>query len=134
MGPYIIAIVGAMAGATGLFNLIQFLITRKDNYKKQNEELSDQLESIKKELEGVREENLKTEAINARIRIIQAADHLRHTASYHSEEYFDQLHDDITLYEAYCNTHDNFLNNKAKHAIEYINSVYAEALKEDKFL
>ena len=130
----VVTIVGSVLGATGLFNFLQFLIKRKDDSAAGNKKMAEELDSIKKEIKGIIELIDRNEAINARIRILQAADGIRHSTIKHSEEYFDQLNDDITRYETYCNEHEGFKNNKAAHAIKYVNETYHAALTNNDFL
>ena len=110
------------------------IIQRKDDNAKDDKKVSEELDAIRKEIKGIIEIIDKNEAINARIRILQAADGIRHSTLKHSEEYFDQLNEDITLYETYCNAHEGFKNNKATHAISYVNEVYHAALTNNDFL
>ena len=133
MWVHIVSIIGAVLGATGLFSLIQFLIQRKDIRSDQYKTLLQSLEDIQEELTDIKDAHELDKAINTRIRILQAADSIRHDSSLHSEEYFDQLNEDITFYENYCNQHANFKNNKASHAIAYINDVYHKALTDNNF-
>ena len=139
------ALVGTVVGATGLFHLIEFLLGRKDKHLESDEfiatelgRMSDNIEDLREDMHHGQEEILgiidKNQAIGARIRILSAADEIRHGLQKHSEEYFDQLNDDITLYETYCSEHKDFLNNKASHAISYINNIYQKALQENDFL
>jgi len=130
----VVTIAGSVIGATGLFNFIQFLIKRKDDNAKDDKKVSEELDAIRKEIKGIIEMIDKNEAINARVRILQAADGIRHSTIKHSEEYFDQLNEDITLYETYCKEHEGFKNNKAAHAIKYVNEVYHAALTNNDFL
>lgn len=130
----IISIIGAVLGATGLFGLIQFFVQRKDNRSDQYKTVISSLEDIQDELAEIRQSHELDKAINTRIRILHAADSIRHDNSIHSEEYFDQLNEDITFYENYCNQHQNFKNNKAVHAIAYINDIYRNALLNNNFV
>ena len=52
----------------------------------------------------------------------------------HSKEHFDEILDDITTYEHYCNTHKDYENDKAILAIETVREVYKECLRTHDFL
>lgn len=130
----IATLVGSVVGATGLFKFIEFLITRKDSYHTETSKLSKEVQSLKEDIQGIRDHISRNEAINCRIRILRAADEMKHSPALHSEEYFDQLNDDITKYQNYCNSHPDFKNNKAMHSIEFLNKIYQRALSENNFL
>ena len=139
-----VSITLAVIGSGALFTFVQFMITRHDNKKGVLTQIHDQIEELSETMKSeiARVENKiadmhsnidKTQAINARIRILAASDELRHGHA-HSQEFFDQLNDDITLYENYCRENVGFKNNRAVHAIDNINRAYAEALKKNNFL
>lgn len=130
----ILAIIGAITGSTGLFGFLQFMIKRNDDTSESYKALSKEIASVKDDIKSLKDDQDRVQAINARIRILNASDEMRHTQNLHSEEFFDQLNDDITLYENYCNTHPGFKNNKAAHAIKYLNEIYKTALLKNNFL
>ena len=72
-------------------------------------------------------------ATSARRRIIQFADEIRRKID-HSQEGFNIVLNDIKMYTNYCDTHPGFKNDQAKVSIRIIEDVYAECLKENKFL
>lgn len=72
-------------------------------------------------------------ASTCRYRLIRFDDELRHHVK-HTEEHFDQILDDITIYERYCKEHPNYPNSKAVLAIENIKSTYVKCRKENSFL
>lgn len=72
-------------------------------------------------------------ATSARRRIIQFADEIRRKID-HSQEGFNIVLHDIKMYTNYCDTHPGFKNDQAKVSIKIIEDVYAECLKENKFL
>lgn len=119
-------IIVALLGSTGVAGLIQFLITRKD---KQNS----LLEKIIADLATIREEMKRDRAVNARIRILGASDEVLHGVD-HSLEWWNQVNEDITKYDKYCNTHPDFKNNKAVQAVDHLNKIYAERLDNNDFI
>lgn len=68
-----------------------------------------------------------------RMRILRFADELRRGID-HSEEFFDQVLDDITDYKHYCESHTDYENNKAVAAIQKIERTYQERLDKNDFL
>ena len=140
----ILAIFATIVGSSSLFAFIQFLVTRKDKKDDQMKDLQKIIEGLrtdihnndvafKKSLDDLAFQVAKSTVIQCRIRILRANDELRQ-GSYHSYEYFRQLHQDITDYEQYCAEHPEFKNNEAVNSIEYINRVYQECLDKNNFL
>lgn len=72
-------------------------------------------------------------ASTCRYRLIRFDDELRHHVK-HTQEHFDQILDDITIYERYCKEHPNYPNSKAVLAIENIKETYSKCRKENSFL
>ena len=151
----ILTILLSIVGSSAVFGFIQFMITRKDNKNEKLDKLSKDIgavnssvkelsESVDKKLsdlseemkasdEKLRQESMKTVADTRRVRILRGSDEIK-LKMRHSEEWFDQMNEDITEYEKYCESHPGYKNNKAVHAIANINSVYAKALDENDFL
>ena len=92
----------------------------------QIDELSRQVEDLEKadELERVR---------FARQRILRFNDEIL-CGQRHSKEHFDEILDDITTYEHYCNSHKDYENDKAILAIETVREVYKQCMKTHDFL
>lgn len=143
MSP-LLTIAISVLGSSAIFGFVQFLISRKDSKDEKLKDISDKIDKLSSDLSVLSEEmkqsdkDLKEqidmqEAINARIRILQASDEIRHRTK-HSKEWFDQLNDDITHYEHFCDTHPDFKNNRAVQAIANMNRVYAAALEQNDFL
>ncbi len=72
-------------------------------------------------------------AVSARYRIIRFNDEVRHDVK-HTEEHFDQIIEDIDIYERYCRTHPSFPNGKAVHSVANIRRAYDKCVKEELFL
>lgn len=68
-----------------------------------------------------------------RARIIRFADEIRRHID-HSEEFFDHILSDITVYESYCKDHPTYKNEKAVRSIEKIRQTYDYCVNENKFL
>lgn len=72
-------------------------------------------------------------ASTCRYRLIRFDDELRHNVK-HTQEHFDQILDDVTIYENYCKAHPLYPNSKAVLAIENIKETYSKCRKENSFL
>lgn len=97
----------------------------------------DKLESKVAELEKrdnqQDEEREKERALSARRRILRFADECRRQEK-HSEEYFNNILEDISMYKDYCDTHPMFENEKAIIAIQVIDETYKHRLDKNDFL
>ena len=108
--------------------------------KSMNKDVMDKLESVQKELKDLGEKHNKLErrmdkddADECRPRILRSADELRRDVK-HSEEFFNQILDDISHYKLYCSDHPEYKNDKAVNAIAKIENVYQKCMDEDSFL
>lgn len=97
----------------------------------------DKLESKVAELEKrdnqQDEEREKERALSARRRILRFADECRRQEK-HSEEYFNNILEDISMYKDYCDTHPMFENEKVIIAIQVIDETYKRRLDKNDFL
>lgn len=69
----------------------------------------------------------------ARQRILRFDDEILYKKR-HSKEHFEEILEDIDLYEEYCNDNPDYKNNKAVFAINDIKETYNKCLKEHDFL
>lgn len=122
----LIAIIGAVLASSGLWGLLQYLISRKD---KTNEKLDKLTELVKEVSERVD----MSSATNARTRILRFDDELINGV-HHSREYFQQTLEEIDTYETYCGKHPDYKNSACTLAIQHIRSVYAKLLDERAFI
>lgn len=90
------------------------------------DKLTSDLDVFKKqqELENVRQ---------SRQRILRFCDEILFDQR-HSKEHFDEILEDIDLYEKYCREHKDYKNNRVGLAISTIRDVYARCLKTHDFL
>lgn len=95
--------------------------------------VKEDLEGIHKELDASKQKEDEREANNARNRILRFDDELRRKID-HSEEFFNQILEDIDLYRSYCEAHETYPNRKADSAIQNIEQVYQQCKKENKFI
>ena len=75
----------------------------------------------------------ENEATTCRYRILRFNDEILHEEK-HSKEHFDQILEDISRYERFCNTHPEYENNKAVLAIKNIKRVYQTCSENNSFL
>lgn len=122
----IVAIIGAVFASSGLWGLLQYLISRKDKTAEKLDKLTDLVREISERVDT-------TSATNARTRILRFDDELIN-GIHHSKEYFQQTLEEIDLYERYCEKHPNYKNSACVLAIEHIRSVYTRLLDERAFI
>ena len=98
-----------------------------------NKEVLDRVDTLTKDFE----QHLRVEELEkirqARQRILRFNDEILFERR-HSKEHFDEILEDIDIYEKYCNEHPDYKNNKAILAINTIKSVYDDCLKSHDFL
>ena len=111
-----------------ILNLIGLTIGRSIN-----KEVLDRVSQLTKEVDILKKEEELERARQARQRILRFNDEILFNKR-HSKEHFDEILDDIDTYEAYCEAHEDYENNKAVLAISTIREVYKECLKDHDFL
>lgn len=146
-----LALLSAIFGGGSLVTLITFLITRKDQQKKEQSEVLQEVKSIRAEMRQglsdvrteiqevraetakIKEENAEDRAITYRVRILRFEDELQEGKN-PSKDSFDQVLDDISRYNKYCTEHPEFKNDQTVLTVEHIRSVYKEKLDNQDFL
>lgn len=98
-----------------------------------NREVMDRVNALAKEVDELKKEEELERVRFARQRILRFNDEILFEKR-HSKEHFDEILDDITLYENYCADHEDYENNKAVLAIGTIKEVYKQCLKTHDFL
>ena len=122
----VIAIVGAVFASSGLWGLLQYLISRKDNTAEKLDKLTDLVREVSDRVDT-------SNATNARTRILRFDDELINGV-HHSKEYFQQTLEEIDLYERYCEKHPDYKNSACVLAVEHIRHTYAKLLEERAFI
>lgn len=98
-----------------------------------NGEIMVKVDKLSDDLEAhIKQEELDTMRFT-RQRILRFNDEVI-TGKRHSQEHFDEILNDINIYEAYCSDHPEFKNNKAVIAIETIKEVYKDCIEDHDFL
>lgn len=105
-----------------------------------NKDMMDKLESVQDDVKdlGNKHSNLeyrmdKDKADDCRTRILRFGDELRRGVE-HSEEFFNQILDDISDYKRYCTEHPEYKNDRAVNAIAEIEKVYQRCMEKNSFL
>ena len=137
------ALFGAIAGVLGAGGILQFLIKRHDEKTSEIKTLNEKVDKLAKkedvdkiarEVDIIKKRFDEDRATNARIRILQFSDEIRHPVLTRSKESYDQILQDIDDYEEYCDKSPGYKNSKAVAAIGFIRDKYNEHLKDDSFL
>ena len=119
-------IILTIIGSTAVFGFIQFLINRHDLKKAGLSEIGNRLNSLDEKID-------KYEAQQARREILRFNDEL-YMGKMHTKEHFDNVLDDCTLYNQYCDDHPKFKNKRTEHAQSRIEEVYDKCNKHHLFL
>lgn len=131
-----ITLLGLMLSG-GLFGFIEFMIHRRDDKKEELEKIVkriDQLETkMTQRLDEIEAKENERDVILARIRILEFVENLREHRN-PTRESFVQVLSDITMYDAYCNSHPNFKNDRTNIASKYIKEQYASRLDSEDFI
>lgn len=94
--------------------------------------LKKEIQGVKEDIEGVKAADAERDAKAARSRILRFGDELIEKER-HTKEHFDDVLEDIDEYEAYCREHKDFKNNRTHATTQYILEVYHKCLKEHSF-
>ena len=91
------------------------------------------LDKIETDVKDIKSTSAERDAINSRVRILRFNDELMNDIN-HSKDYFDQILNDIDMYEKYCEDHPKFKNNVTLFAISNIKDCYKNCMAKHKFL
>lgn len=98
-----------------------------------NKEVMERVDKLSKEVDALKTEEELERVRCARQRILRFNDEILFNQR-HSKEHFDEILDDITVYEQYCREHKEYENNKAILAISTIKEVYQDCMESHDFL
>lgn len=121
------------AAVAGAVSLVLFLIGRHDNKNDVFSKIEEEIASIKETIEELKTDNKRGRAVAARIRILNGSDEVVH-GERHSREWWDQILDDITFYENYCDEDKDFKNKKAVNAKQHLNDTYVKVYERNDFI
>lgn len=98
-----------------------------------NRDMSEQIKRMDAELKTHIQNTEEYRIKSARQRILRFSDDIM-LGKNHSLEHYNDILDDIDIYEDYCDTHPGYINNKAEMAIELIRMTYQEHMVNHGFL
>lgn len=142
------AILLAAMAAPGFWEVLKAILDKIQNKKRvTNEDLADQIGEIKKAQDAQQKDidSLKSsigrmqeceaekDAISARRRILRFNDEILRDVD-HSKEYFDDILEDIKIYDHYCDEHTDFPNGKTVMATKNIRKTYENCMEKHNFL
>lgn len=142
------AILLAAMAAPGFWEVLKAILDKIQNKKRvTNEDLADQIGEIKKAQDAqqkdidslkssigrMQESEAEKDAISARRRILRFNDEILRDVD-HSKEYFDDILEDIKIYDHYCDEHTDFPNGKTVMATKNIRKTYENCMEKHNFL
>ena len=133
-----IALIGAIgSGLAAAIAIIPTIIANRkktqDSIKESNEATKKQFDSFKSDFDNHVKEYEAARAASQRYRILRFYDEVCEGRK-HSESHFEDILDDIDAYEAYCDTHRDFKNNRGHVAMQYIRDTYSRVKANGGFL
>lgn len=137
----ILPIILACLAAPGFWTLLQKFYEDATGKKKVKlEDIDKKLDSQQKDIDGLKDSFTKfqgaeseKDAESARRRILRFNDELLRKVD-HSKEYFDDILEDIKVYENYCDSHPSFENGKTGMADKNIRRCYEQCMEKNSFL
>lgn len=93
----------------------------------------DSIATLQQTLDLHIKEDEDDKARQARLRILRFNDELCENRL-HSESYFEDILDDIDMYEAYCDKHPAFKNNRGHVAMQHVKDNYEKLKYKGEFL
>ena len=113
--------------------LIKDRLNRKDTVKDKKDEILKAIKDLETKLDGHIAKDDERNAVQCRIRILRFADEMYH-GILHSKEHFEQILEDIRIYDEYCEGHKGFRNEITASSEELIKAQYDECMKKHSFL
>ena len=95
--------------------------------------LGPKVENLEKELVSMRNDIDERAAKDCRVRILRFGDEVLHDKR-HTKEHFDQILQDITEYDKYCESHKDFKNNMTVMTTVHIKDTYERCMEDRSFL
>lgn len=105
-----------------------------------NKDMLDKLDTLSTKVDQLEKRDNEQDAAMAeeharaaRRRILRCSDEIRRKER-HSEEYFNDVLDDISHYKKYCDEHPKFENEKVVLAIRLVEKTYEKCISDNDFL
>lgn len=95
--------------------------------------VSNQINNVRDNVTAMQKQIKEDKAVNCRVRILRFSDEIYRNQK-HSKEHFDQILEDITQYNLYCDCHPSFKNEMTIIASDTIIKTYRKCLDEHSFL
>lgn len=117
--------------------IIPTIITNRkktqDSIKASNEATDKRIEKMQESFDSHVNDYEAARAASQRYRILRFYDEVCEGRK-HSESHFEDILDDIDAYEAYCEAHREFKNNRGHVAMKYIRDIYGTIKANGGFL
>ena len=98
-----------------------------------NGEVIEKVEKLEKEIKDMKESQEERDAKAARTRVLRFGDELIHDVK-HTKEHFDDILQDMSDYEKYCEEHKDFKNDRMHLTSQHIKETYHRCMEEHSFL
>lgn len=137
----IMGILLACLAAPGFWDLLKTIFDKIFGIKRVSlEEIDKKLDGQQKDIDKLKDSfttfegsEAEKDALAARRRILRFNDELLRNEE-HSKEYFDDILEDIKVYEDYCQQHPRFENVKTTMADKNIKRCYEHCMQKHSFL
>lgn len=96
-------------------------------------DINARMDQLQKSIDEHIAKDAERDAKACRLRILRYNDEIIQ-GQRHTREHFNEILDDITAYEKYCDQHPCFENSKAVLAIENVKRVYRKCVQDNSFL
>lgn len=103
------------------------------NLTQELKEIKSEISQTTKEVQVLRQDFERQNAVNARTRILRFGDELLHDEKKHTKEHFDQIVRDCHAYEMYCRQHPDFENSVATQTIKFVEETYHVCMEKRDF-
>ena len=125
--PILIALIGIIP------TVISNRKKTEESIQRSTQETGEQVERLQETLDAHIREDADDSARNRRYRILRFFDEMCEGRK-HSESHFEDILDDIDEYEAYCEAHPDYHNNRGHVAMQQIKATYAKVKSSGGFL
>lgn len=98
-----------------------------------NGEVIEKVEKLENEIKDMKESQDERDAKAARTRVLRFGDELIHNVK-HTKEHFDDILQDMSDYEKYCDEHKDFKNDRMHLTSQHIKETYHRCMEEHSFL
>ena len=98
-----------------------------------NEELITRVDNLEKSVKDLEMHDAENGAVNWRMQILRFADDYR-TGRRYTKEHWDEMLAIIDKYEAFCESHPSFPNERTILTIKYLKHTYTQLLKDNSFI